>query len=32
VGIAGRVVFGPKAWDVVLNPWIGNRSDRTESR
>ncbi|HEV7186709.1 MAG TPA: MFS transporter [Blastococcus sp.] len=31
-GIAGLVVFAPKAWDVVLNPWIGNRSDRTESR
>jgi glycoside/pentoside/hexuronide:cation symporter, GPH family len=31
-GVAGLVVFAPKAWDVVLNPWIGNRSDRTESR
>ena len=31
-GIAGLVVFAPKAWDVVLNPWIGNRSDRTQSR
>jgi Na+/melibiose symporter-like transporter len=31
-GIAGLVVFAPKAWDVVLNPWIGSRSDRTESR
>ena len=31
-GLAGLVVFAPKAWDVVLNPWIGNRSDRTESR
>ncbi|MCF6743284.1 MFS transporter [Blastococcus sp. KM273128] len=31
-GIAGLVVFAPKAWDVLLNPWIGNRSDRTESR
>jgi len=31
-GVAGLVVFLPKAWDVVLNPWIGNRSDRTESR
>ncbi|HVD30030.1 MAG TPA: MFS transporter [Mycobacteriales bacterium] len=30
--VAGLVVFAPKAWDVVLNPWIGNRSDRTESR
>jgi GPH family glycoside/pentoside/hexuronide:cation symporter len=26
------VVFLPKAWDVVLNPWIGSRSDRTEGR
>ncbi|MGY1811941.1 MFS transporter [Blastococcus sp. SYSU D00820] len=31
-GIAGLVVFAPKAWDVLLNPWIGSRSDRTESR
>jgi glycoside/pentoside/hexuronide:cation symporter, GPH family len=31
-GLAGLVVFAPKAWDVVLNPWIGGRSDRTESR
>jgi len=31
-GLAGVVVFAPKAWDVVLNPWIGSRSDRTESR
>src|SRR5215203_7537082 len=31
-GIAGLVIFLPKAWDVVLNPWIGSRSDRTESR
>jgi GPH family glycoside/pentoside/hexuronide:cation symporter len=31
-GIAGLVVFAPKAWDVVLNVWIGSRSDRTESR
>src|SRR3954462_14745153 len=31
-GIAGLVVFAPKAWDVVLNPWIGSRSDRTDSR
>lgn len=31
-GIAGLVVFLPKAWDVVLNPWIGSRSDRTQSR
>nr|WP_204331548.1 MFS transporter [Geodermatophilus sabuli] len=31
-GIAGLVVFAPKAWDVLLNPWIGSRSDRTASR
>ena len=31
-GLAGLVVFAPKAWDVLLNPWIGSRSDRTESR
>ena len=31
-GLAGIVVFAPKAWDVVLNPWIGSRSDRTRSR
>ncbi|MGY1915617.1 MFS transporter [Blastococcus sp. SYSU DS0973] len=31
-GIAGLVVFLPKAWDVWLNPWIGSRSDRTSSR
>jgi glycoside/pentoside/hexuronide:cation symporter, GPH family len=31
-GIAGLVVFAPKAWDVLLNPWIGSRSDRTTHR
>jgi Na+/melibiose symporter-like transporter len=31
-GVSGLVVFAPKAWDVVLNPWIGSRSDRTRSR
>ncbi|MDP5185449.1 MFS transporter [Blastococcus sp. BMG 814] len=31
-GIAGLVVFAPKAWDVLLNPWIGSRSDRTAGR
>jgi Na+/melibiose symporter-like transporter len=31
-GLAGLVVFAPKAWDVWLNPWIGSRSDRTQSR
>jgi GPH family glycoside/pentoside/hexuronide:cation symporter len=30
-GLAGVVVLAPKAWDVLLNPWIGARSDRTES-
>jgi Na+/melibiose symporter-like transporter len=31
-GLAGAVVFLPKAWDVVLNPWVGSRSDRTVHR
>ncbi|MFE6890524.1 MFS transporter [Streptomyces sp. NPDC057694] len=32
-GLAGLLVFLPKAWDVVLNPWIGSLSDRsTRSR
>ncbi|MGY1653051.1 MFS transporter [Geodermatophilus sp. SYSU D01119] len=31
-GLAGLVVFAPKAWDVLLNPWIGSRSDRTTGR
>ena len=31
-GLAGLVVFAPKAWDVLLNPWIGARSDATTSR
>jgi Na+/melibiose symporter-like transporter len=31
-GVAGLVVFAPKAWDVVLNPWVGSRSDRTQHR
>ncbi|MFF3494003.1 MFS transporter [Streptomyces sp. NPDC002795] len=32
-GLAGLLVFLPKAWDVLLNPWIGARSDRsTRSR
>ncbi|PSK95434.1 GPH family glycoside/pentoside/hexuronide:cation symporter [Murinocardiopsis flavida] len=30
-GIAALVVFLPKAWDVLLNPWIGSLSDRTRS-
>ncbi|WP_330176791.1 MFS transporter [Streptomyces sp. NBC_01498] len=31
-GIAGLLVFLPKAWDVLLNPWIGSLSDRTRHR
>jgi Na+/melibiose symporter-like transporter len=31
-GLAGLVVLLPKAWDVVINPWVGIRSDRTRSR
>ena len=31
-GIAGLLVFLPKAWDVLLNPWIGSLSDRTTHR
>jgi GPH family glycoside/pentoside/hexuronide:cation symporter len=30
--VAGLVVFAPKAWDVLVNPYIGSLSDRTESR
>ncbi|GIH92468.1 MFS transporter [Planobispora siamensis] len=30
--IAGLVAFLPKIWDVVVNPWVGQRSDRTVSR
>ncbi|RFU19068.1 MFS transporter [Geodermatophilus marinus] len=29
--VAGLVVLAPKAWDVLLNPWVGARSDRTGS-
>ena len=28
-GLAGLVVFAPKAWDVVLNPVAGRISDRS---
>ncbi|WP_372351908.1 MFS transporter [Streptomyces sp. KL116D] len=28
-GLAGLLVFLPKAWDVLLNPWIGSLSDRS---
>ncbi|WP_018386830.1 MFS transporter [Wenjunlia vitaminophila] len=31
-GLAGFLVFLPKAWDVLLNPWVGSRSDRTAHR
>ncbi|MCM2579471.1 MFS transporter [Streptomyces meridianus] len=31
-GVAGLLVFLPKAWDVLLNPWIGSLSDRTIHR
>ncbi|GAA4333161.1 MFS transporter [Klenkia terrae] len=31
-GVAGLVVFAPKAWDVLLNPWVGARSDSTTHR
>lgn len=30
-GIAALVVFLPKAWDVLINPYIGSLSDRTRS-
>ncbi|HEY0639481.1 MAG TPA: MFS transporter [Pseudonocardiaceae bacterium] len=30
--LAGLVVFAPKAWDVLVNPYLGSLSDRTESR
>ncbi|MFI7538763.1 MFS transporter [Streptosporangium sp. NPDC049376] len=29
---AGLVVFLPKLWDMVLDPWVGRRSDHTVSR
>lgn len=31
-GLAGVLVFLPKAWDVVLNPLVGRLSDRTHTR
>lgn len=31
-GTAGLLVFLPKAWDVLLNPWVGSLSDRTTHR
>ncbi|MDA8435384.1 MAG: MFS transporter, partial [Actinomycetales bacterium] len=30
--VAGLVVLLPKAWDVALNPMVGNWSDHTTSR
>ncbi|MGH3391917.1 MAG: MFS transporter [Actinomadura sp.] len=30
--VAGIVIFLPKAWDLVINPYVGRRSDRTVSR
>lgn len=30
--LAGLVVFLPKLWDMFVNPWVGQRSDRTVSR
>ncbi|MFD7263852.1 MFS transporter [Streptomyces sp. NPDC059874] len=30
--LAGVIVFVPKAWDAVLNPFVGRASDRTRSR
>jgi GPH family glycoside/pentoside/hexuronide:cation symporter len=30
--LAGVVVFAPKAWDLILNPLVGQWSDRTVSR
>lgn len=31
-GLAGLAVFLPKAWDLVINPYVGRLSDRTKSR
>ncbi|GAA4894129.1 MFS transporter [Stackebrandtia albiflava] len=31
-GVAGLLVLGPKAWDVLVNPLAGRMSDRTQSR
>lgn len=30
--LAGLVVFLPKVWDLLINPYVGRLSDRTESR
>jgi GPH family glycoside/pentoside/hexuronide:cation symporter len=31
-GLAGLAVFLPKAWDLIINPYVGRLSDRTVSR
>jgi GPH family glycoside/pentoside/hexuronide:cation symporter len=31
-GLAGLAIFLPKAWDLVINTWVGRRSDRTVSK
>ncbi|MHB9004844.1 MAG: MFS transporter, partial [Coriobacteriia bacterium] len=31
-GLAGLVVFAPKAWDVLINPYVGQLSDRAVGR
>ncbi|HEY7484758.1 MAG TPA: MFS transporter [Streptosporangiaceae bacterium] len=31
-GVAGIVIFLPKAWDLVINTYVGRWSDRTVSR
>lgn len=31
-GLAGVIVLLPKLWDVVINPFVGMRSDLTKSR
>ena len=31
-GLAGLAIFLPKAWDLVVNPFVGRWSDRTVSR
>lgn len=30
--LAGAVVFAPKAWDIVLNPYVGQMSDRSVAK
>ncbi|MFE7131108.1 MFS transporter [Streptomyces sp. NPDC057638] len=31
-GLAGLLVFLPKAWEVLVSPWLGGLSDRTGHR